>query len=259
MRGARLAHSPHAIREPHPLLDVAHGLARDPSRGMLRHRPRLSSTNSGSAPHLLPRARGWAPASAPSPRTAPACSRYSPSLPAALLADLVDDLRRVERPMQVVDVAHLRRPGVGPPHPLGVGHRRTQLRPDLFRRLQQPDRVPQGLGHLRLPIETHDAPRRCQERGGLRKVRLIRRETRVPPARDLARQLQMLDLVFAHRDDVGSVQENVCGLQHRIVEQPGGNALLALRLVLELGLAFELAKGRDRVENPRQLGMFRHR
>ncbi len=39
---------------------------------------------------------------------------------------------------------------------------------------------------------------------------------------------------------------------------PGGDALLSLRLFLELRLSLELTERRDRVENPRQLGMFRN-
>ena len=77
-------------------------------------------------------------------------------------------------------------------------------------------------------------------------------------AQSRARELEMLHLILAHRHEVGAIQQNVRSLQHRIVEQPRVHALLALRLVLELRLALELTERRDGVEDPRELGMFRH-
>ena len=83
-------------------------------------------------------------------------------------------------------------------------------------------------------------------------------EHRVPPARQHARQFEMLNLILANGHLVGAIQQNVRRLEHRIVQDPGGDALLSLRLLLELRLPFELPERRDGIENPRQLGMFRH-
>ena len=47
-------------------------------------------------------------------------------------------------------------------------------------------------------------------------------------ARDIARQLNVLALVVADRNDVGLVEEDVAGHQHRIGEQAGGDEILSL-------------------------------
>ena len=65
-------------------------------------------------------------------------------------------------------------------------------------------------------------------------------------------------MILAYRDLVGAVKQNVRGLQHWVVQYPGVNALLPLRLFLELGLALELSERRNGVEKPGQLGMFRN-
>ena len=81
----------------------------------------------------------------------------------------------------------------------------------------------------------------------------------VPAARDLAHQLEVLHLVLAHRNETGLVEQHVGRLEDGVVEQSRCDALLALRLVLELGLALELAEGRDpvRIEEPVQLAVLR--
>ncbi len=80
-------------------------------------------------------------------------------------------------------------------------------------------------------------------------------EAGVPAPRDLPHQLQVLELVLPHRHERRLVQEHVGGLEHGVIEQAGGNALLALRLVLELGLALELPERCDRGEEPVELGV----
>ena len=50
-------------------------------------------------------------------------------------------------------------------------------------------------------------------------------EARVPPARGIARELEVLHLVFTNRHLVCAIQQDVRGLQHRIHQQPGRNAL----------------------------------
>src|SRR3954468_8657396 len=67
----------------------------------------------------------------------------------------------------------------------------------------------------------------------------------------------MLDLVLAYRYRVRAIEQDVCRLEHRVVEDAGVHALLPLGLLLELHLTFALAPWRDGVEDPRQLGMFR--
>ena len=73
---------------------------------------------------------------------------------------------------------------------------------------------------------------------------------------DVAHQLQVLALVLPHRDLVGTVGEHVGGLQHGVVEEPGGRQLaLPGRLVAELVHAVELADRRDGGEQPGELGV----
>src|SRR5436190_1814167 len=83
------------------------------------------------------------------------------------------------------------------------------------------------------------------------------REAGVPAARQLAHQLEVLQLVLADRHERGAIQQHVGRLEHRVVEQPGGDALLALCLVLELRLALELTERRHRVEQPVELAVLR--
>ena len=96
----------------------------------------------------------------------------APARRAALRRDVLDGRRRAERLVQVIDVADLGRPRIRLPDALGIGDRRPQLRPDRFRRLEQPDRVAHRLRHLRLAVEPHDAARRREQRLGLGEERL---------------------------------------------------------------------------------------
>ena len=80
----------------------------------------------------------------------------------------------------------------------------------------------------------------------------------VEPQRDVPGQLHVLDLVLAHGDLVGVVEQDVGGHEHRVVEQPGADRLLALALLLELGHPPQLTHGGHAVEDPGQLGDDRH-
>ena len=75
-------------------------------------------------------------------------------------------------------------------------------------------------------------------------------EALVEALRDVARQLEMLALVVADRHDVGLVEQDVAGHQHRVGEQAGGDEVLALRLLLELRHPAQLAEARHRAEQP---------
>ena len=65
----------------------------------------------------------------------------------------------------------------------------------------------------------------------------------------------MLQLVLADRYGFGPVEQDVGGLEDRVVQQPREHALLARRLVLVLRLPFQLAERCDGVEYPLQLGV----
>ena len=67
----------------------------------------------------------------------------------------------------------------------------------------------------------------------------------------------MLALVVADRDDVGLVEQDVAGHQHRVGEEAGRDELLAFALLLELGHAAELPEPGDGREQPRRLGVRR--
>ena len=82
---------------------------------------------------------------------------------------------------------------------------------------------------------------------------------RIKSLRDVARQLQVLRLIVAHRHDGGLVKQNVGGHQHRILQQPVADRFLRLRLGLVLRHALQPAHRSDAGQHPRQFGMFRHR
>src|SRR2546426_8484710 len=96
-------------------------------------------------------------------------------------------------------------------------------------------------------------------RPGQQRLRLgeeVFREAGIPAARNFAHQLEMLNLILTYRDKASFIQQNVSRLQYGVGQQPHGDALLALRLVLELCLALELAERRHRREQPVELGVF---
>src|SRR5688500_2556877 len=90
----------------------------------------------------------------------------SPPRGATLRLDVRHDIRWAERLVEVIDVAHLWRTGIGSPHTRGIGDRRTQLLPDGRWLLEHADGVPHRLRHLRLAVEPHDAA--CWRELGLR-------------------------------------------------------------------------------------------
>ena len=85
-----------------------------------------------------------------------------------------------------------------------------------------------------------------------------RRVHRVPAPGDLPGQLEVLDLVLAHRHRVGVVQQDVRRLEDGIAEQTGRNTLEPFGLIFELGHPLQLTQRRDRGEQPVELGMLRH-
>ncbi len=68
----------------------------------------------------------------------------------------------------------------------------------------------------------------------------------------------MLSLVVADRNDVGLVEQDVAGHQHRVGEQPRRDEVLAVGLLLELRHAAQLAVARDSRQQPSRLGVRRH-
>ena len=68
----------------------------------------------------------------------------------------------------------------------------------------------------------------------------------------------MLHLVFTDRHNVSAIEQNVCGLQHRIIQQTRHYLLLPACFVFELRLTLEFTERRDGIEDPSELGMFRH-
>ena len=59
---------------------------------------------------------------------------------------------------------------------------------------------------------------------GSGKKSLAAAELGVPLPGDLAGQLEVLDLILAHRHQVRAIEQDVGRHQHRIVEQPGRDA-----------------------------------
>ncbi len=91
------------------------------------------------------------------------------------------------------------------------------------------------------------------------RLREVVAEPRVPLPGDLAGEFEVLSLVFSDRDESRVVQQDVGRLQDRIVQKSGADDLRALRLVLELRHPAQLTQWRDRIEQPLELRVFRHR
>jgi segregation and condensation protein A len=83
-------------------------------------------------------------------------------------------------------------------------------------------------------------------------------ETVVEAKSSVASDLDVLALILADRNVIGVVQEDVCGLQRRIGEEPAADeVLLALGgLVFELGHTGELAVAHGALHNPAELIVF---
>ena len=142
--------------------------------------------------------------------------------------------------MQGENVADLGRAGILAGFACGIGSRRPELLPDRFGGLEQADRVPQALRHLGLAVEAEHAFRAGQQRLRLGKEALA--IAGVPTPRNFAHELEMLDLILTDRYKTSFIEQHVSRLQYRVRQQPHGDAFLALRLVLELRLALELAE-----------------
>ncbi len=140
--------------------------------------------------------------------------------------------------MHRVDVASLGTPRIALSQPLRVSERSLQLVPNLVLLFEEPDRVSLGLAHLGLAVQTHDARRTREPR-----LRLGERvaEAVIEPPRGVARELEMLKLVFPYRDDAGLVQKYVGAHQHRIHEEAREDVLFALALLLELRHSMKVA------------------
>ena len=120
-----------------------------------------------------------------------------------------------------------------------------------------PASVVGGLGHLvgRL-LQVHD-PGADRGDGGLGHDERVA-VAAVEALGDVAGELEVLALVVAHRHLVGVVQEDVGRLQRRVGEQPGGDEVLPLGLVLELRHAPQLPEAGDALQDPGQLGVLGH-
>src|SRR5216683_551514 len=77
----------------------------------------------------------------------------APARGAALVCHLRHGVGRREPLVYCENVADLRGAGILPGHAGGIGRGRPELLPDRFGRLEQADRVPQALGHLRFAVQ----------------------------------------------------------------------------------------------------------
>src|SRR5579859_2099468 len=179
-------------------------------------------------------------------------------LPVALpVVAVLDLLRRGSRRdgHDVDEVRDARLVGRAADFPAGVSDGDLELPADHVRRIDHQHRAHRrsaGRRHLRLGLlEIHDpcADLRVLPVGELERLS----ETLVEARGDVAGQLEVLALVVADRNEVGLVQEDVAGHQHRVREQARRDELLLVRLVLELGHPAQLAEARDRAQQARRL------
>ena len=148
--------------------------------------------------------------------------------------------------------------GVVPALPRRVGHRHHDALACLLGILAQLDGVPVRLAHLP-PVEPQDLRDFGQVRVRLDQHRLARRAVQVVEAADqLARELEMRDLVLPDRHCIGAVQRHVRGLQHGIAEEAEVVQLLFAKLLLLFLVgrnALEPADRRHHPEEQEQLGV----
>ena len=141
-----------------------------------------------------------------------------------------------------------------------VGHGGAELLADRVRLVEQLDgalrRAARRRHLVRRLLQVHDPRADLRVDAFGEPERLA--EARVEALGDVAGELEMLPLVVADRDDVGLVEQDVAGHQHRVGEEAGRDELVSVGLVLELGHAAELAVARDGAEQPRGLGVGRH-
>src|SRR5919197_4891839 len=227
------------MEKPHPVADLGHGALRELARALgaitelRRHTFGIALQRRRALPHRRKRRDHVV-------RELALAVEAAPARGAALHGDFFHHLGRRESLVQRIDVADLRRPGIFARDARWIGRRRSEFFPDRLRRLEQSDRIPQALGHLGFAVESQDASRLCQQRLRLGEVAVAK--AGIPAPRDFAHQLEVLNLVFSDRDQASFIEENVSRLQNGIGQDTCLHALLTLRLVLELGLALELAE-----------------
>jgi len=160
-----------------------------------------------------------------------------------------------EESVQLADVADLRAPRVGALDALRVGHHLEHDAPDLVRLGEDRDGVSGRLAHLAHPVGAEHHRRIGEDRLRLGEDRPV---AAVEGAHDLARQLEVGGLVLPDRHPAGLVDDDVRGLQDRVVEQPHAVVDPLVLLLLVGRRALHPAHRHDRVEDPGQLGMLRH-
>src|ERR1051325_5905438 len=241
-----------ATQESHAIADLGDRAAREltgfrrAAPQALQHARRLGAQRRGALAHRRQRRDHVV-------RQHPLAIETAPPRRPALLRHLRDRRGRRKSLMQCVDVADLRRARILARLARGIGRGGPQLFPNRLGRLEQADRVAETLRHLGLAVESQDALRLREQRLRLREEPVA--VARVPAARDLAHQLEVLDLILADRNETSFIEQHVSGLQDGVREKPGQHALLALGLVLELRLALELAERRHGCEHPVELGV----
>ncbi len=166
------------------------------------------------------------------------------------------DLIRREKAVQRKDVADLRVAGVVAADARRVGDHRHHARQRLFRRGGQLDVVVERLGHLVHAIGAHHAAERSVN--GLRLDQHLPK-VMIERAYQLAGELDVRGLVFAHRHVRGFVKRNVGGHQHRVAEQTVIHIVRLLAdFILERRQVCQLAERRDHRKRQVQLGHFWH-
>jgi hypothetical protein len=132
---------------------------------------------------------------------------------------------------------------------------------DLLRRVEHADRVvgprPALRHFFRRIVETHDPRAGFRNRGFGQDEHVA--VGCVEALREVARQLDVLLLIFADRNVRRAIEQDVGCHQHRIREESGANfAALRFGFFLELRHALQLAHRRDARQIPGQLAVLAH-
>ena len=176
---------------------------------------------------------------------------------ATVSIDLFDDRQRRKYLVKIIDRTHVWIAGVGAAHAGRIGDHGLEFLPDDRFRIGQIDRIAVTLAHF--------APVRAQYFRKLGEMLLRVWEDgaieAVESAREFAGELEMRELVFADRHEIGLIEEDVRGLQDRVSEKAIGAevAFLDLFLLFLVGrIAFQPRDGNDHREQQMQDGVVRH-
>ena len=129
------------------------------------------------------------------------------------------DLGRIKFVVIRKDETNIRPTRISLPLLLRVGDGCSHLFLYVIGGIRQQDRVPHRFAHS-LPVQTRQACEFCDSSLRLWKNRILGRIQRIEAPRNLSGNLNMGQLILAHRDQIAFIQQDIRRLEHWIAEMP---------------------------------------